>query len=132
MRKLIGITMLLGLGVSSPAVAAPLDGSAPMLCSLGTIIECSARGDCERSVPDGVSVPSFFKVNVAERVLSTVDGDRTSPVGNVQRENGLLMLQGTQNARAWGVAINEKTGQMSATIAESDGAIVIAGACIAP
>ena len=74
----------------------------------------------------------FFKVNVPGRVLSTVDGDRTSPVGNVQRENGLLMLQGTQNARAWGVAINEKTGQMSATIAESDGAIVIAGACIAP
>ena len=28
--------------------------------------------------------------------------------------------------------INEQTGQMSATVGEDDGAIVISGACIAP
>ena len=132
MRSLIGIIALVGLGCCAPAVAAPLDGSAPMLCSLGTIMECTPKGDCERNVPDGVNVPSFIKVNVAGKILSTIDGSRTSPVNTVMRENGSLMLQGMQNARAWGIAINETTGQMAATITESDGAIVIAGACTVP
>ena len=132
MRRLIVFTVLAGLGSVASAEAAPLDGSAPMLCSLASVVECPARGECTRSVPDGVNVPSFVRVNVGARQLSTVDGGRTSPVANVARENGHLMLQGMQNARAWGIAIDETSGQMSATITEADGAIVIAGACIAP
>ena len=132
MRRLIVITVLAGLGSFASAAAAPLDGSAPMLCSLASVMECPAHSECTRSVPDGINVPSFVRVNVGTRQLSTIDGGRTSPVASVARENGNLMLQGMQNARAWGMAIDEKSGQMSATITESDGAIVIAGACIAP
>ncbi len=31
-----------------------------------------------------------------------------------------------------GAVVNEQTGQMSATVSEGDGAIVITGACFAP
>jgi hypothetical protein len=127
----IGIWMSLGL-LPLAVVAAPMDGSAPMLCALNAVMECSRRGDCERTTAEDAGLPPFVRVNVQQRLLSSVDGARTSPITAVQRSNGRLMLQGMQNERVWGAVIDEETGRMSATVGENDGAFVISGACIAP
>jgi hypothetical protein len=37
-----------------------------------------------------------------------------------------------QNERVWGAVIEEQTGQMTATVGEHDGALVMSGTCIAP
>lgn len=133
MRALVVVGALVGLGLLPPAVpAAPLDGSAPMLCAFTSVVECSRRGDCERSTADDASVPAFVRVNVQQRLLSSLDGGRTSPIVNFQRANGRLMMQGMQNERVWGAVIEEQTGQMSAAVGESDGTIVISGTCIVP
>jgi len=136
MRALVmmsGIGVLASLGIAPwPAAAAPMDGSVPMLCAVNSVVECSKLGDCERVTAEDASVPPFVRINVPQRVLSSVDGTRTSPIVSIQRTNGRLMLQGAQNQRIWGAVINEETGRMSATIGEDDGAIVLSGACIAP
>ena len=118
--------------MTSLAKAAPLDGSVPMLCALTSVIDCSRQGDCERSTAEGAEVPPFVRVNIPQKVLSSIDGARTSPIANVQRTNGRLMIQGTQNERAWSAVIDEGTGQMMATVNENDGVLVLAAACIAP
>ena len=94
------------------APAAPMDGSAPMLCAL--------------------SVPPFVRINVPQRILSSVDGARTSPITSVQRTNGYLMIRGMHSERVWGAVIEEQTGQMTATVGEHDGAIGMSAMCIAP
>ena len=133
MRTLVVIGAFIVLGfLPSVVPAAPLDGSVPMLCALTSVVECSSRGECERSTSDGANVPPFIRVNVQQRLLSSIDGARTSPITAVQREGGRLMLQGMQNARVWGATIDEQSGQMAATVAEADGAIVVSGACIVP
>ena len=132
-RPLLVTGLLLGLGVlPSTDSAAPLDGSAPMLCAVHSVTECARRGDCERSTADEAEVPPFVRIDVSRKLLSSIDGARTSPIANTQRVNGRVMLQGMQNERVWGAVINEQTGQMWATVGEDDGAIVISGACIAP
>jgi hypothetical protein len=129
----ISVLVLVGVGVVPAAIlAAPMDGSAPMLCALSSVMECSRQGDCERSSAEAAEAPPFVRINVPQRVLSSVDGARTSPITTVQRVNGRLMLQGSQNDRVWGLVINEENGRFSATVGEDDGAIVLAGACIAP
>ena len=133
MRALVVVGALVGLELLPSAVpAAPLDGSTPMLCAFASVVECSHRGDCERSMTDDASVPPFVRVNVQQRLLSSLDGGRTSPIINFQRTNGRLMMQGMQNERVWGAVIDEMTGQMSAAVGESDGTIVISGTCIVP
>jgi hypothetical protein len=124
---LIGFAML-----PATAPAAPMDGSAPMLCAVSSVVECSRKGECERSTLEDAGVPPFVRVNVPQRILSSVDGARTSPITTIQRTNGYLMIQGMQNERVWGAVIEEQTGQMTATVGEHDGAIVISGMCIAP
>jgi hypothetical protein len=133
MRRLIAIVALVGLGALPSAVpAAPLDGSAPMLCALSSVVECVRKGDCERSSAEESGIPAFIRVNIPQRLLSSLDGARTSPIVNVQRSNGQLMLQGMQNERVWGAVIEEESGRMSATASEADGAFVLIGMYIVP
>jgi len=132
MRPVMVISVLVGAMLPAAILAAPMDGSAPMLCALSSVMECARLADCERSSPEDAQVPPFVRVNVPQKVLSSVDGARTSPITAVQRVNGRLMLQGIQNERAWALVINEENGRFSATVAEDDGAIILSGACIAP
>jgi hypothetical protein len=134
MRALLvaGVLGAMGLLPTMPASAAPMDGSAPILCALNSVVECARRGDCERSNAEDAQVPPFIQINVQKKLLSSVDGGRTSPITSVDRNGGRLMIQGMQNERVWGAVVNEQTGQMSATVSEDDGAIVITGACFAP
>ena len=134
MRVLASISAIVfGLGLAAPpASAATLDGSVPMLCALTSIVECTHGGDCQRTSAQSAEVPSFIRVDIQKKMLSTVDGARTSPIANVNRADGQLMFQGMQNGRAWGAVIDEKTGWLGSTVSESDGAIVIAGVCTVP
>ncbi|HYB44478.1 MAG TPA: hypothetical protein VEL75_22070 [Candidatus Methylomirabilis sp.] len=133
MRTLLVSGTLIGLGLLPwTALAAPLDGSVPVLCAASSVVECTHKGECARSTADDASVPQFVRVDVGKRMLSSVDGARTSPISAVQRTNGRLMIQGMQNERVWGAVIEEQTGMMTATIGEDDGAIVISGTCIVP
>ena len=138
MRALLASLALLASGALvgvafSPwaAEAAPLDGSMPMLCAVHQVMDCDAD-NCERSTAEEAQVPPFVRIDVQRRLLSSVDGVRTSPISQTSRTNGRLMLQGMQNQRVWGVVINEQSGRMWATLGEDDGAIVLSGACIAP
>ena len=127
------IGILAGPGMLPAATdAAPMDGSTPLLCALSSVVECARGGSCDRSSTDEAQVPPFVRIDVQQKMLSSVDGARTSPITAVQSVNGRLMLQGMQNERVWGAVVNEQTGQMSATIGEDDGAIFISGACLAP
>ena len=133
MRRLIAMGILAGSAILPSAVpAAPLDGSAPMLCALSSVVECGRKGDCERGSADEAGIPPFIRVNVPQRMLSSLDGARTSPIVNVQRSNGRLMLQGVQNERVWGAEVDEESGRMAATSVEADGAFVLIGTCMAP
>lgn len=127
----IGFAVAVGLAAGA-AAAAPLDGSAPMLCAFTSVTECSQEGECQRSSAEAAGVPAFILVNVPRNELSTLDGKRTSPITKLERANANLMIQGFQNARVWGAVIDETTGRLGATVSEADGAIVISGACIAP
>ena len=123
---------LVGMALApEAAVAAPLDGSAPMLCAVHQVLDCEAD-NCERTSAEDAKIPPFVRIDVQRRLLSSVDGARTSAISQTNRTNGRLMLQGMQNQRVWGAVINEQTGRMWATIGEDDGAIVISGACISP
>ena len=128
----VGVLGLLCLPPSPmPAVAAPLDGSTPILCAIHSVIECGGRGDCERGDPSQEQIPAFVQINVPKKTLSSVDGARTSPITGTNRANGRLMIQGMQNERVWGAVVDEETGRMSATVSEAGGAIILTGACLA-
>ena len=129
--KVIGV-VLLALGAwAAPraAAAAQYDGSAPLLCSSMVILECGEDGTCQRTTHAVANVPPFVKVQPQAKVISTMDGKRTSPIKHVERLDGKMYLHGGEGARGWTVIISEATGKMSAAVAAEEHGFLVFGFC---
>jgi hypothetical protein len=128
-RQAIGVTVGLYLGLASFALA-QYDGSAPLLCTPITILECQATGECQKGTVESVNVPQFIEVDVAKKRLSDAeDGDTTTAIKHVMHPSGRLILHGDESGRGWSLVISKETGKMSLTVAEDQTDFVIFGAC---
>ncbi len=136
--KLTTVLLLSGL-FSSFAQAAPFDGSASMLCSVTQINECVADYGCD-TVPHNLSgFPGFLKINVGEKRITGLSGDKTTGITPIERSehiDGKLMMGGAEDGKtnqrdgvSWSIAIQETSGVMTATAAADGLAYVAFGAC---
>lgn len=122
------------IGTALPAASAALDGSAPMLCAINTIMECDETGQCQRhSALQHPDFPSFLRVNVPQGLITdgTNSGRRTE-IKSSTRLDGQLILHGGENGRGWSAAIAEDTGRMTAGVVASDFTFALFGACTTP
>lgn len=131
------LTVLAALGIAlatRPAVAAGLDGSAPFLCAINTIMECDASGQCQRHTalqhPD---FPPFLRIDVGLRLITDPqNAGRKTEIKASSRLEGRLILQGGENGRGWSATIAEATGRMSAGVVADDFTFALFGACTVP
>jgi hypothetical protein len=133
MNKLAAFWLTLGVGlVPYSAIAGRYDGSVPLICAVIEAIECAAGVECQRGTAESIDFPQFVKIDFQEKMLSTLDdGDRrrTTPIKNLERINGSLIMQGMEGSRAWNLLVTQATGKMSATVADDQVGFVIFGAC---
>lgn len=123
------------LGVTGPAAAAgKYDGSAPMICAVTSMVECTADGRCERSAPEeGNNLPTFLRVDVKGGNLTANDGSgRKTDIKTSSVVGEQLMLQGIDNGKAWNMVIGSGTGRWSGSVVENDGSFAIFGSCTLP
>jgi hypothetical protein len=123
-----------GMALMSPSVeaAGKFDGSVAMLCTPTVVTECGAEGECRRGTPGSVNLPEFLKVDLKAMKVYAEGAGRESPIRNVERSDGHLIIQGGQNGRAWSMTIGEDTGRMSSAISTSHEGFIIFGACSVP
>jgi len=139
MRRLLAAALCIVvtcLGITWPVAAqTKFDGSAPMLCAVTSMSECTADGKCERSAPqDGSNnLPTFLRVDVKGGALNANDGSgRKTAIRSSTVVDGLLMLQGYENGKAWNMVIGTQTGRWGGSIVEDDGSFAVFGACTLP
>jgi hypothetical protein len=123
------------LGFAWPADAAgKYDGSAPMLCAVTAVSECTADGNCQRSAPQaGNNFPTFMRVDLKEKVLRADDGSgRKTDIRASSIVDDQLMLQGIENGKAWSMVIKSDTGRWGGSVVEDDGSFALFGACTLP
>ena len=124
-----------GLGMTWPAAAAgKYDGSAPMICAVMSMVECTADGKCERTAPqEGNNLPPFLRVDVKAGTLTANDGSgRKTDIKASSVVGEQLMLQGIENGKAWNMVIGSGTGRWGGSVVEDDGSFAIFGACTLP
>ena len=127
--------MVACLGVTWPAAAAgKYDGSAPMICAVTAMTECTADGKCERSAPqEGNNLPTFLRVDVKAGNLVANDGSgRKTEIKASSVVGEQLMLQGVDNGKAWNMVIGSGTGRWGGSVVEDDGSFAIFGSCTLP
>ena len=123
------------LGMTWPSAAAgKYDGSAPMICAVMSMVECTTDGKCERTAPqEGNNLPPFLRVDVKGGTLTANDGSgRKTDIKASSVVGEQLMLQGIENGKAWNMVIGSGTGRWGGSVVEDDGSFAIFGACTLP
>ncbi len=132
-KVLIGMLSLVG----TAAIAADFDGSEPLICSFGQVLECVDGRDCAVVSHESVDAPDFLKFDFRREQFSAItagvegESDALDNIVNVVDHLIVQAVQGTAsgNSLGWSMSINHNTGQMVATGAGENAAFVIFGAC---
>ncbi len=118
--------------VSAPALADDLTGAERFLCATRAVFACTGDGPCENVSPTDIRVPQFLEVDLKQKRLATTKAsgeNRATPIVNLQRDAGRLVIQGYENGRAFSFVIDEKTGQASVAVALDGLSVALFGAC---
>lgn len=124
------VGMCMYLGCASP-VQATEGERLPFLCAPGEPIQCESNGQCTRVTIQSTRLPRFIHVNfVAQQLSGVTEGQKVvTTIKNRQQLDGVLILQGSENGRGWSMAINEKSNDMTLTVADDQVGFIVFGSC---
>ncbi|MGB3561667.1 MAG: hypothetical protein WBH85_09530 [Thermoanaerobaculia bacterium] len=132
-RRVETLLMALTLALaSSPVLADDLTGHDRFLCSIGDVTMCTVDWECETASPSRFNIPDFIEFDLEAGLLKTTEAsheNRQTPILNVSREDGLIVLQGLEMGRAFSFNIEEGTGVLAASGATRGGFSGAFGGC---
>jgi hypothetical protein len=118
--------------LASSAAADDLSGADDLLCTPIRAEQCTASAGCQSSLPWELNMPLFVHVDLAEGVLATTEAsgeNRETRIQSVTREDGIIVLQGIDQQRAYSFMIIEETGLLSVAVARDGITVSVFGAC---
>ena len=122
------------MALEKDVMASEKDKAEYILCSVTNVIECRAGMDCLESSAEAIKIPQFIKIDLDEKKMSDAtvkDSTKSTSIKSMVRQEGDIILQGSEVGRGWSVIISEQTGKFSATISEDDFGFIIFGSCMA-
>jgi hypothetical protein len=114
------------------ASADDLTGAQSLLCTSVQATLCTSDGDCETENPWELNIPQFLELDLKGKMMATTKAsgeNRSTPIRTLEREDGLIFIQGIEMGRAFSFVISEKTGMLSAAVARDGKAVSVFGAC---
>jgi hypothetical protein len=132
MRWRPSVLAMLGLGGAALLRGDDVTGKDRLLCAAVHVTQCTPDAECRSATPWELNVPQFVEVDLKNKTTTTTKAsgeNRSSPIGNVSREGGLIVFQGLQNGRAFSFVIQESSGLASVAVAGEDLTVSIFGAC---
>ena len=133
----IKVFVLVAVFFGVTAVAADFDGSTPLICSFGQVVECDAGAECRAVTNESVDAPDFVKLDFRRNQLVSVTAGEESSADDmsVVDTTTYLVVQGVQgvdegvSTLGWSLSIDQANGQMVAAGAGENAGFVIFGAC---
>jgi hypothetical protein len=112
---------------AAPAVGADFDGSKPLICSAIESHDCAVGVNCERGLAEDINAPQFIRLDFTAKTMSA--RGRSTPMKNFAHSDGMLVVQGFENKRAFSITISEQSGKLVGAIAADEAGYLIFGAC---
>jgi hypothetical protein len=126
------VLVLLVMAPGAMTMADDVSGADVILCTAVDVNICYASGGCENAPPWDLNIPDFIEIDVKEKVLRTTVAsgqNRSTPIKNIERTDGLLVIQGFEAGRAFSFLIHESTGRLSTAVAREDINVAVFGVC---
>jgi hypothetical protein len=132
--SLIVATIILCVaGAAEGALAAGLDGTAPVVCAASKTFDCASDGECVADAPEAINLPRLIRLDFAAKKAFTKRAsgeERVAPISLQELQEGELILQGIQNGYGWSMAISLESGDMSLAITGGGAGMVVFGTCM--
>ena len=112
--------ILVALSVGQAARADDVTGRDQILCAVQEVNLCFPGDVCDQGPPWVWNVPDFIEVDFAAKELRTTKAsgeNRKTPIRDVVRADGQVVVSGLQNGRAFTLAITEDTGTATLSMA---------------
>ena len=125
-------TLMAAAVAAAPSTADDLKGAGKLLCSSVEATVCDVNGDCEMGPPWNWDIPQFIEVDMKAKTIASTKAsgeNRATPIRLLLREEGLLVLQGFEQGRAFSFVIHEVSGAASVAVARDGLTVSIFGAC---
>ena len=127
-----GLSLALALAASPAAKADDLTGVDAILCAASNATVCTPDGDCLTAPPWNWNIPGFIEIDLKGKIMRTTQAsgeNRSTPVRTMERADGLILLQGMEQQRAFSFQINEETGMVSVAVARDGVVVSVFGTC---
>jgi hypothetical protein len=121
--------------VSTAVAAGGIDGTKTIVCAVVDVVGCTEDGQCVEGTARGFELPEFMIMDADKKAIRAAyeaGHNETSPVKNMQQSGDHLVLQGVENGRGWDMAINTRTGRMSASGVGDAVSFLAFGTCTTP
>ena len=123
------IVVLAALALPGPARA--LDLSAPMVCALTDVFDCSGE-DCTEVVAEAVNVPDLVRLDPKAKTLTALDVELAgagSKLEALSAEKGKIGAKAHEGDRALVLVVDEASGDAVFTVTDLHLSLVAYGTC---
>ncbi len=117
---------------ASSAFADSVANADRLLCSTSRVVVCFEDGECVESLPWELNIPQFVVIDTKKKTISTTKAsneNRSTPIRTLQRDGGVVIFQGIEQGRAFGVVIDEESGLLTGSVARDGMSVSVFGAC---
>lgn len=128
-KQLMIATGMLATGLVG---AENLQGVDRMVCAAADVQICIEYDTCYSAAPMDLGVPEFVIIDTDDKTISTTEAsgeNRSSTFNSVQKEDGLIYLQGVEGGRAFSFVIDEDSGRMTVAVSRDGMSVSVFGAC---
>jgi hypothetical protein len=129
-RRRAGLLVLLMCGTAS---ADDLTGSDSLLCYALSAARCELEeATCEVKTPWQLNLPDFLKLDLDAKRATTTEASgevRQTDLRTVERNNGVILLQGVQGERAFSWLITETSGEGTLAVSALGAGLTVFTVC---
>jgi len=126
------LATLAGMAFSTGVWADSLVDSNNFLCTGWSAATCTTEGECDVTEAWRLNMPDFVTVDLEAELLLTPeasDEPREAEFEIRRRDEGLIVLQGIQEDRAWSWVINETSGEGTMSISSDSSNVTVFTVC---
>jgi hypothetical protein len=109
-----------------------LEGVDKMICAAAQVQICIENDSCYSATAAELGVPDFVIIDSKRKTISTTKAsaeNRSTKFSSVVKSEGLIYLQGIEEARAFSFVIDEATGRMTVAVSRDGLSVSVFGAC---
>ena len=111
-----------------------VSGSDSLLCYGLSAARCETGEACETVEPWRLNLPDFVKLDLRGKRIQTTAASaeqRGTPLQTVQRNDGFILIQGSQGERAFSWLISETSGEGTLSVAGHGQGVTVFTVCTA-